>query len=127
MNNKQEILDDLVQIFFIHSMKLKMLHFQTKKYSIHKSIDKYLDKYNDNFDKFMEIAQGILGKKLQRNNIKIEFNCYIDDIDKIIQDLDKYIDILNNLNNVFKEQSLLNVRDDIVGNIQQLKYLLKFE
>ncbi len=59
--------DRIVQFleeFFRHMTVIRLSHFATDSYAIHKATDCYLCKLNANFDKFMEVAQGAM-KKLQ--------------------------------------------------------------
>ena len=36
----------LLQVCFSHQIQIKMLHFQTKKYNVHKILDDYLSCFN---------------------------------------------------------------------------------
>ncbi|ARF09959.1 hypothetical protein Indivirus_6_25 [Indivirus ILV1] len=120
-----ELLNELVQTFFKHQIIMKMFHFQTKKYGAHKASDSYLDGLLSNFDKFFEVAQGKYGT-MDLKSIKIELNC-IDD-STITDHLNKFISLLKEfeIRNI-NDTSLLNIRDEMLGNAQQLIYLLRFQ
>lgn len=123
-NLKKVLIEQLLTVFFQHQIKLKMYHFQTKKYGAHKASDSYLDKLASNFDKFMEVAQGAFGK-VETN--KININVITIDDNNIYEELDNYINILRKLDGSLKDYSeLLNIRDELVADAIQLKYLLSF-
>lgn len=124
MEKKQELIELLLNAFFKHQLQIKMYHFQTKKYSGHKSSDKYLDKFRENLDQFMEVAQGAFGK-LKITDISINFETLNDE--NIFNSLDKFIEICKLLDKHFKNYTeLLNIRDQMTADAEQLKYLLTF-
>jgi hypothetical protein len=120
-----KLIEELLSVFFQHQMKLKMYHFQTKSYGGHKASDAYLEKFANTFDKFLEVAQGIFGK-VQTTQFKFSFMT-VDD-QSINNELDTYIKILKSLDNDLASYSeLLNIRDELIGDAAQLKYLLTFK
>lgn len=124
MSNSQKLFEITLKLFFTHQLQLKMYHFQTKKYGAHKTIDAYLEKFENNLDKFMETAQGIFGK-LETNFINLNIKTATDN--NIISELDKFIKILKMFDDKLKSHTdLLNIRDEILADIDQLKYLLTF-
>ena len=123
--SKIELLNSLVVLFFQHQIQIKMFHFQTTAYGGHKTVDKYLEKFNDNFDRFMETAQGIFGR-LSLNNVTINASMWNDN--NIISNLDAFIKLLESFNYILKEHSdLLAIRDEMLADVNQLKYLLTFK
>ncbi len=120
-----DLLSSILTIFFSHQLKLKIFHFQTKGYGSHKASDSYLTKFEDNLDKFFEVAQGVYGK-LNMDNFKIE--CKTINDDNIMTELDKFIKLLLSFDEQFKGcPELLNIRDDMLGDLKQFKYLLTFK
>lgn len=118
-------LDSLLNLFFAHQLKIKMFHFQTKLYGAHKASDDYLSKYEDNLDKFFEVAQGVFGK-LECKKMKIEFDT-LDEF-SVNDEIDKFVKILKVLDNQYnKFPELINIRDEIVADANQFKYLLTFK
>lgn len=126
--NKQQknldIIEMLLVVMFKHQIKIKMFHFQTGKYGFHKASDQYLESLNDKFDKFMEVSQGIFGKfKLNQMDFSIQT---LND-NNINKELDEFISVLKSLDNLIdKKPELLNIRDEMVADAQQFKYLLTF-
>lgn len=117
----------VLETFFEHQIIMKMYHFQTKNYGAHKASDDYLAKHLANFDKFMEVWQGFAGKSHDRNfDIKV-----VTKSDKtIITHLDSTIGFLDQLFSTRKEElspELANLEDEMIADLQQLKYLLTFK
>lgn len=117
----EKILETLLE----HQTKIKMLHFQTEFLNTHTKSDEYLEKFNGNFDRFMEVAQGIYGRRLINN----ETNAVKMESDKTIS---KYLsDFANELGKVdamFGNNNALNaVRDEMEADVQQLRYILTFK
>lgn len=125
-NIGNETLSVMLKVFFTHIIKLKMYHFQTQKYGAHKASDKYLEKFLGNFDRFMEVAQGIHGKV---DDQKIELNIDVINDSSINGELDKFAEILNQDSESFykSNKDLLAIRDEMLAEVNQLKYLLTFQ
>ena len=111
---------------FNHQVVMKLFHFQTELYGAHKASDMYLEKFAGTMDKFLEIAQGIYGritiKKYTLSGSSHRDNNIINHIEGIIKFLRTGIDEL-----LADYTDLINVRDEIVGDAEQLKYLLTFK
>ena len=122
---KIKFLEFTVKSFFRHQLLLKMFHFQTKQYGAHKASDTYLEKFADHLDKYIEVAQGAFGR-LDMKELDIKF--IIANDDTIIAELDKFIVVLKEYDTILVGYSeLLNIRDEIVADAEQLKYLLTFK
>ena len=121
----QAIFEDILMYFFRHQIKIKMYHFQTESYGAHKASDSYLETFEQKLDKFMEVAQGIVGK-LQTKNINLNIITVNDGT--ILEELNNFIKTLRMLDKVINTYSeLLNIRDEMVADAEQLKYLLTFK
>lgn len=125
MSYKDELFEKMLNIFFEHQIKIKMFHFQTKTYGGHLASDKYLEKYIENFDKLFEVIQGVMGKF---NFKKIVIDCEIPNDDYIINELEKFSKIFREFDKYFiKYTEIQNIRDEMLGDIDQFKYLLTFK
>lgn len=112
----------LVSVLFHHQLAIKMFHFQTKKYGAHKAADKYLIKFDANLDRFMEIYQGENGR-IKDSQISISFVTLNDStIDNHLVTMVTYLESMKDLSS-----GLINVRDDMLSDIQQFRYLLTFD
>ena len=118
MNNMKLYTD----FFFKHQIIIKMFHFQTTSYGNHKASDEYLIKFLDNHDKFMEVAQGIYGK-LNIDKLQLNVNLYNNDL---VTHLDIFIKFLNCINKMEKNTGLISIKDDMLNDVNQFKYLLLF-
>ena len=109
-----------------HQIVLKLFHFQTELYGAHKASDAYLEKFASTMDKFLEIAQGIYGR-LTIKKFKLEGSSHNDE--NILKHIEGIINLLRkNIDDVLDNYTdLINVRDELVGDAEQLKYLLSFK
>lgn len=120
--NKQ---NELLKTFFLHQTTIKMLHFQTSTYGSHKALDEYLEKFDGNFDRYMEVSQGIFGKTdLKKLEIKVKTQT-----DKSIDsNLSDFSELLTDLSNAYEDHpDLLAIRDEMLADVNQLRYLLTFK
>jgi len=108
-----------------HQIVMKLFHFQTELYGAHKASDGYLEKFANTMDKFLEIAQGIYGR-LTIKKFKLEGSSHTDD--NIMKHIEGIIALLRTgIDDVLDNYTdLINVRDELVGDAEQLKYLLSF-
>ena len=138
--NDNKIADVILAMFQIQAT-LRVSHFLSSK-SDHETLDKFLKKFNKKMDKFIEVWMGKhvkfdLGKNRQINVYQItkdELFAYLDlvlefltgDVVKSnVYKLSKYPlkSVMNNKKNV----DLMSIRDDIVKNINRMKYRLRLE
>ena len=139
--NDNKINDIILALFQIQAT-LRVSHFLSEKKSDHETLDKFLDKFNKNMDKFIEVWMGKhekfdLGKNRQINVYQITKDELFDYLDIVLDfltgdsmnnsvyKLSKYTlgSVINNKKNV----DLMSIRDDIVKNINRMKYRLRLE
>jgi len=122
--------EELVNLLLKLLINVKIYHWKTKSYAIHKATDNLYETLNENIDRFVEI---LLGKEESRLNMKgknIEIlDCVsIEDFKKIIYDyrilfekkINKYLIIDS-------DTDLLTIRDEILGDLNQFLYLSTFK
>ena len=118
--------------FFEMLMMIKLYHWKTHSYATHKSTDDLYSKLNDNMDKFMEV---LFGKSGIRTNLTHQKKIRLIDLTspetlkREIVSFKNYLVSLNS-NNAIKQMSntdLLNIRDEILGDMNQFLYLLSFK
>ena len=116
----------LVMNLLNHQIVLKLFHFQTEKYGAHKASDAYLEKYANTMDKFLEVAQGIYGK-VTLKKYTLSGSSHTDE--NIVKHLNGIITYMREkIDDVLDEYTeLINIRDELVGDAEQLKYLLTFK
>lgn len=109
--------------------QLKIHHWQTKKYSEHQALGSAYDEFSGLIDEFIEVLMGKYGRVKSESGFTIELVNYdkLDTVDFV----DKYIDYLVNEVpkglDAKKDTDLLNIRDEMLGNLNKLKYLLTLE
>jgi len=108
---------------------VKLYHWKTYSYSQHKATDELYSALNEHIDTFVEILLGknearvqMLEKKIQLfdSKDKSEFKEHIHDYREFLIDMNTYFDEK-------RDSDLLNVRDEILGDINQFLYLLTFD
>lgn len=121
----QDVMKNIVTMLFSHQVKIKMLHFQTSFYGVHKASDEYLSKFSDEFDKFCEVVQSIQ-PKFDFQNLKLDID--IPNDMNIVNELENYIKNLKNVQKYFSKYSEVNnIVDEMLGNARNFKYLLSFK
>lgn len=123
--NKSNIVKNFIQML----NTVKLYHWKTHSYAQHKATDELYQKLNENIDKFVEI---LLGKDESR--IKI-IDKQIDLVDaettsNIKEKIHEYREFLIELSNGLnpkRDSDLLNVRDELLGDINQFLYLMTFD
>jgi hypothetical protein len=108
-----------------YNIQIKIIHWSTDSYSEHKATGKLYDSLNDLIDKFTETYIGNYGKKLINEIDTLSFNnpTKIKSI-QLMDSFEKFL--INELPNYIKEDhtSLLNIRDEMLAEVQKTKYLL---
>jgi hypothetical protein len=103
--------------------QLRILHWQTKSYAKHKAYGDSYDELSDLIDGFMEELMGKYGRfSLTSNSIQI-----INIEDLAVDDfVDGSIEFLASLTEQLDpvDTNLLNIRDEMLGVLNKLKYLL---
>lgn len=123
--NKGYIVKMLLEMLNI----IKLYHWKTQSYSAHIATDELYEKLNSHIDKFVEVYLGKGNTRIQKWESEltvIQYNRKQDFRSKIIE----YIEKLTDLNLCFdekKDMDLINIRDDILVDLNQFLYLLSFK
>jgi len=121
------------QRFVIHKLLeminvVKLYHWQTQSYSIHKATDKLYENLNENVDRFVEVYLGKDNSRIKKWDSEmsiIQYNRKKDFKSRMFE----YREFLTDLSNNFdekKDSDLLNIRDEILADINQFLYLFSF-
>lgn len=106
--------------------QMRILHWQTKKYARHIAYGSIYDTLDDLTDKLAEVSMGKYGRIdldggigdiSLKNMDELSINSFVDD----------FVKFLLGLNDEFDssvDSDLLNIRDEILAEINKLKYLL---
>ena len=113
-------------------LMVKLFHWKTHSYATHKATDELYDTLNDHMDKFIEVLLGKTGTRINLlNNKKISL---IDlsspeQLKARVERFKSYLVSLTNnkaLSNM-NDTDLLNIRDEILGDLNKFLYLLTFK
>jgi len=106
--------------------QIKLFHWSTMKYSHHIALDKLHSSLSENVDNFIEIYIGKFNKQpLNKFNISMTASSDTSNIYNYLElEIEKIKKIRGHLN---KATELQNIIDEMMGNINQCKYLLNLE
>jgi len=119
----------LVKIFLELLNMVKLYHWKTRSYSLHKATDELYERLNEHIDKFVEV---LLGKDQSRIhmvenridllnvNKKSDFQERIFEYRAFLTELDIFFDKK-------QDTDLLNIRDEVLADINQFLYLMTFD
>lgn len=114
----------LVNMMLGIEQQLRILHWQTESYAQHKAFGKTYSALGDLIDSFMEGVMGKYGRfQLQSNSIQI-INMQELDLPDFIEGSSDFLNALSEQLDPEKDTDLLNIRDEMLGQISKLKYLL---
>jgi len=104
--------------------QIRIFHWQTTSFAQHEALGKTYEKLSDLIDEYVETFMGSYGKVKLEKNVTVTL---VDLSDNIESTVDKYIDYLqNSLTKDLSEKDtdLMNIRDEMLGELNKLKYLL---
>ena len=121
MENKdlQQYIQDIVQL----QVQVKFFHWQTKILGKHLALDRLFDAIIENVDEFTETAMGKYGR-IDVAGLSYTFvNITDDSVNSVI---DGAIDMCIKVQSAFDKDDtdLMNLRDTLLGKLNQTKYLL---
>lgn len=123
---------EVTVIFLEILLMIKLFHWKTTSYATHKATDELYGKLNTNIDSFVEILLGKTGKRtdlMSQTSIKLIDLNSSESLKREIEKFKSYLVSLDN-NKAMKMMSntdLYNIRDTILGDMNQFLYLLTFQ
>ena len=113
------------QFFFTMREQIKLYHWQTKVYSRHKATDGVIEALDTSIDKYVEVYMGKYGRmKMNSSNSTVHVSNLSEK--SIIKFIHKCINYLQTtLVKKLKENDtdLMNIRDEMLAELNQLLYL----
>ena len=108
---------------------IKLYHWHTHSFAEHKATDELYEHLNTNIDKFVEV---LLGKDQSRVNlVSLRIDLLEAETTKDIKNkIHEYRAFLIDLTRLFdakRDSDLLNIRDEILADLNQFLYLLSFK
>jgi hypothetical protein len=165
VDNITETPEDLIVFYttlicsnlFTFLFMIKMIHWQTRSFAIHKSTDKLYEKINELMDDLVETIQGELLAKYESRNLDDKQNyksyigkvvigdCKIDVTDQTEKNsrVENYLNLLQRFESFLVKQfkteliekvlsgndnsAIYNIRDEMVSALQKARYLSTLE
>ena len=121
----QSNINKLVNFFFTLQLNLKIYHWNTTSYPRHKASDELGGKMLELVDKFVEIFIGRYKVKPNIERVKIESVFTSDNGNEDL--LNQSIKYIEDLNSMINDSDLLNIRDEMLGEINQTLYLYRLK
>jgi hypothetical protein len=114
-------LNALLRKFFEHALLIKLFHFQTERWGAHKASDDYYGKFQAKLDRFMEVAQGEVGTVTVKH-MPLQLETLTDST------IDAYLGSFARVLEGIKNSSALRaIRDEMLADLYQFRYLLTFD
>jgi len=123
-NTKRSFDKEITITFFEMLLMIKLYHWRTHSFATHKATDDLYKSLNEHMDKFIEV---LLGKTGSRMNFSDKKSIQLIDIEsptKLKQRIEAFKKYLSNI--PIKDTDLLNIRDEILSDLNQFTYLLTF-
>lgn len=122
--------EEIVRAFFRFQHELKLYHWQTKSYSRHRATDKLYEELLESVDEFIEIFMGKYNKRvsLEQEPLTIRTFTHKNAIHLLVE----FSDFLTSLDELLPKHKtgvtdLLNIRDELLGHVDQTIYLFSLE
>ena len=123
---------EITVVFLEMLLMVKLFHWKTTSYATHKATDDLYTKLNANIDEFIEVLLGKTGFRtdlMGNKNIRLIDLSSTESLKREVEGFKGYLVSLND-NAAMKKMSntdLYNVRDTILGDMNQFLYLLSFK
>ena len=119
----------IIKIFLEMLHMIKLYHWRTKCFSEHKATDELHGRLSEHIDKFVEVLLGKDQSRVKMMESRIDL-LDIDTTRDLKERVFEYRDFLTDMNIYFDEKrdsDLLNIRDEILADLNQFLYLLTLE
>lgn len=111
-----------VQFFLTMRNQIKLYHWQTGLYSRHKGTDGVLEALDTNIDKYVEVYMGKYGRpKMSSRTNTIQIKNFSEK--NAVAFVKACIEELASLSLKKTDTDLMNIRDEMIGDLNQLLYL----
>ena len=123
---------EIAVLFLEMLMMVKLFHWKTTSYATHKATDELYTKLNANIDSFIEILLGKSGSRIDLMSNKQIKLVDLSNQEALKREVDAFKGYLVSLNDnkamlSMSNTDLFNIRDTILGDLNQFLYLLTFK
>jgi len=121
----QDNINEIVKFFFTLQLNIKIYHWNTTSFARHKASDEFGSNLLPLVDKFVEVFIGRYKVKPIPSNIKIDSAFLTDEGSENI--LIKSRIYLEELSKKITDTELLNIRDELLSEVNQTLYLYQLK
>jgi hypothetical protein len=123
---------EITVLFFEMLMMVKLFHWKTHSYATHKATDDLHGKLNEHIDHFIEVLLGKSGTRIDLTHQKSIRLIDLSNPANLRKEIEYYKSYLVGLENhkalqTMSNTDLFNIRDEILGDLNQFLYLLTFK
>lgn len=118
--------DHLVSCFLRYQNQARILHWQTKKYGRHNAYGMLYDGLSGLIDSFVEAHMGKYGRVTINQPIELK-NMDELSVGDFMEEMSNYLLSLNKMYDTTRDSDLLNIRDEMLGLVNKIKYLLTLD
>ena len=125
--------DQHMIVMFLRMLNtVKLFHWKTSNYAQHKATDELYTNLNLSIDTFVEIFLGKTGSRVNLTGTKSLPLLDFTDVNHFKKEIEMYKKYLIDMShhsmlNEKQDTDLINVRDEILGHLNQFTYLLTFK
>jgi len=129
-SSSQSFEQEVTLVFMETLVMVKLFHWKTHSFATHKATDELYSSLNEHFDDFIEVLLGKTGDRINLMRHKSIPLIDLDSQDKIKSKMESFINYLASFSNnktIMNNTDLLNIRDEILGDVNKFLYLLTFK
>lgn len=120
----QDKFNEFVKVMFNLQLINKLYHWNTTSYARHKATDQFDDSISPLIDRFVEVYSGRYNIKPQVSDIILNNKFVTDDgIVDLLRAIKGYLE--REVPKFANNSELLNIRDEILAEINKMNYLLR--
>ena len=122
-------MEEVVKNLLIIQAQFRICHWQTEYDAQHKAFGFIYEALDGTIDKFVETFMGKQGRfNFEGGSASLQlFNIGDMDVDQFVNSCIGFLVSLNEMYDPNMDSDLLNIRDEIMGDLNKLKYLLTFK
>jgi DNA-binding ferritin-like protein len=109
---------------------VKLYHWKTSNYAEHKATDELYTNLNLNIDTFVEVMLGKTGSRVNLTGQKSIPLLDYTNVEDFKKEIERYKAFLNGMSadaSLNSNTDLMNIRDELLSNLNQFTYLLTFK
>lgn len=128
-NNKKSYSPQQIVIMFLQMLNtVKLYHWKTSNYVEHKATDELYTNLNLNIDTFVEVMLGKTGSRVNLTGQKSIPLLDYTNVEDFKKEIERYKMFLNGMSaDSSLNTALMNIRDELLSNLNQFTYLLTFK